>query len=118
MLPRDLILERIGESIHVLLDVRNEGAGRSRGCRAELIRCEKQEPIGWLRVELEPVPEARDPNGSKAGIPPHDSARIQLDHVLPGEPGSYRLEIAVINGEERRSSYVIEVEAVGSGVSG
>jgi hypothetical protein len=37
--------------------------------------------------------------------------------VLPDEPGSYRLEIAVINGEERRSSYVIEMQAVGPDAS-
>ena len=108
-LPDALILERAADGVRVFLDVRNEGAGRSRGCRAILIRCEKRESGGWVRVDPKRAPDRGDPNGPKAGIPSHDSARIALDHVLPDEPGSYRLEIAVINGEERRSSYVIEM---------
>lgn len=109
VLPDEPILERAADGVRVFLNVRNEGAGRSRGCRAILIQCEKQESGGWLRLDPKHAPDRGDPNGPKAGIPSHDSARIALDHVLPDEPGSYRLEIAVINGEERRSSYVIEM---------
>jgi len=116
-LPDAPILERAVDGVRVFLDVRNEGAGRSRGCRAILVRCEKQEAGGWVRIEPNRAPNRGDPNGPKAGIPSHDSVRIALDHVLPGEPGSYRLEIAVINGEERRSSYVIEMQAVSPAAS-
>lgn len=111
-LPDALVLESATDGVRVFLDVRNEGAGRSRGCRAILIRCEKQESSGWVRIEPKRALDPGDPNGPNAGIPSRDSARLALDHVLPDEPGSYRLEIAVINGEERRSSYVIEMQAV------
>lgn len=117
VLPDAIVLERATDGVHAFLDVRNEGAGRSRGCRALLIRCEKREAGGWLRVDPKRALDPGDPNGSKAGIPSRDSARIALDHVLPDEPGSYRLEIAVINGEERRSSYVIEMQAIGPDAS-
>lgn len=111
-LPDALVLERDPEGIRLFLDVRNEGAGKSRGCRAVLIRCERREPIGWQRIEPK---RARDPGGSrtsKVGIPSRGSTRIELDRVLPAGPGTYRLEIAVLNGEEKRSSYVIHIKAV------
>ena len=108
-LPDTLVLERYGEGVRVSLEVRNVGAGRSHACRAVLIRCERQESVGWMRVEQKCSGDGGDPKGLQAGILPHDSARIVLDRVLPDEPGSYRLEIAVINVEETRSSYVIEV---------
>jgi hypothetical protein len=117
VLPDALILERATDGVRVFLDVRNEGAGRSRGCRAILIRCERREAGGWIRVDPKRAPDRADPNGPKVGIHSRDSARIALDHVLPDEPGSYRLEIAVIDGEERRSSYVIEMQAVGPDAS-
>lgn len=116
-LPEGLILERDEEGVRVFLDVRNEGAGRSRGCRAVLLRCEKEEPVGWLRFEPKPDPDAGDPKELKEGILPHHTARVELDRMLPDEPGRYRLEIAVINGEERRSSYVVQIEAVSPAAS-
>ncbi|NNK48257.1 MAG: hypothetical protein HKP01_05230 [Gemmatimonadetes bacterium] len=111
VLPDALVLERAADGIRVSLEVRNEGAGRSRNCRAVLIRCERQEPIGWLRIEPPPRTDPADPNAPGTGILPHSSARIDLDRVLPDEPGTYRLEIAVLNGEEKRSSYIIDVPA-------
>ena len=113
VLPEALVLERDAEGVRVSLDVRNEGAGRSHGCRAVLIRCERREPIGWQRIEPKLARDRGDSRPTKAGIPSRGSTRIELDRVLPNQPGDYRLDIAVINGEERRSSYVIEMEAVG-----
>lgn len=110
-LPDALVLERDAEGVRVFLRVRNEGAGRSRGCRAVLIRCDKRESLGWQRIEPKHAGDPGDPNPPKAGIPSRGSTRIELDRVLPDEPGDYRLEISVINGEETRSSYVIEMEA-------
>ncbi len=117
VLPNALVFERASEGIRVFLDVRNEGAGRSRGCRAVLIRCERQERIGWQRIEGKHSQDRGDPKCLEACIPSHNSTRIGLDRVLPDEPGTYRLEIRVLNGEEKRSSYVVDMEAVLPGVS-
>ena len=117
VLPDTLILERAANGVRVFLDIRNEGAGRSRGCRAVLIRCEQQAPSGWQRIEPHRAGEAGDPNVPKMGIQAGSSTRIELDRVLPDEPGTYRLEIGVLNGEEKRSSYVVDMDAVLPGVS-
>ena len=122
LLPDDLVLERAASGIRVFLDVGNGGAGRARECRAVLIRCERQEDVGWQRIEP-PRAESRrgsdagDPKSAGPGIPPDGELRIELDRVLPDEPGMYRLEIAVINGEEKRSSYVVDMEAALAGAS-
>jgi hypothetical protein len=116
-LPDALVLERTATGIRVLLDVRNEGAGRSRNCRAVLVRCERLESNGWLRIEPHSADSQEDPNLPGAGILADSSTRIELDRVLPDGPGTYRLEIAVLNGEERRSSYVVDMETVLPGVS-
>ena len=118
VLPDAPVLERTTTGIRVLLDVRNEGAGKSRNCRAVLVRCEKQESNGWLRIEPRRTESpGEDPNLPGAGILPDSSTRIELDRVLPDGTGTYRLEIAVLNGEEKRSSYVIDMETVMPGVS-
>ena len=117
VLPDSLDLERAAEGVRVFLDVRNEGAGRSRGCRAVLIRCERKQPVGWLRIEAQHPAGGGDPNAPRACILPGSSTRIELGHVLPDEPGTYRLEVAVLNGEEKRSSYVLDMEAVMPGAS-
>ena len=117
VLPDTLVLERAADGIRVFLNVRNEGAGRSRNCRAVLIRCEKREPVGWLRIETPLGAGPADPNQPRTGILPDSSTRIDLDRVLPDEPGTYRLEIAVLNGEEKRSSYVVDMEAALAGAS-
>lgn len=117
VLPDAPNLQRTAVGIRVRLDVRNEGAGKSRNCRAVLVRCEKQESSGWLRIEPRRIESPEDPNLPGAGILPHSSTRIELDRVLPDESGTYRLEIAVLNGEEKRSSYVVDMETVLSGAS-
>ena len=117
VLPDAPNLERTAVGVRVLLDVRNEGAGKSRNCRAVLVRCEKQESSGWLRIEPRRIEAPEDPNLPGAGIPPHSSTRIELDRVLPDGSGTYRLEIAVLNGEEKRSSYVVDMETVLPGAS-
>ena len=118
VLPDAPVLERTATGIRVLLDVRNEGAGKSRNCRAVLVRCEKQESSGWLRIEPHRTESpGEDPNLPGAGILPDSSTRIELDRILPKGPGTYRLEIAVLNGEEKRSSYVVDMETVMPGVS-
>jgi hypothetical protein len=117
VLPDAVDLVNSPDGIRVFLDVRNEGAGRSRSCRAVLIRCERLEAAGWLRVEPPHSAGAGDRNAHEACIPSHGSTRIELDHVVPDGPGTYRLEIAILNGEEKRSSYVVDMEAVAPGAS-
>lgn len=121
VLPGHVSLERRAGGIEAWLEIRNEGAGRSRDCRAVLLRCERQEAFGWLRIEapgrpddeMAPGNEGRgDPGAGVSCIPARGSARILLDRRIPDVPGTYRLDIAALNGEEKRSSYVVEVEAV------
>ncbi len=97
------------EGVRVLLQVKNEGAGRSRGCRAVLLRCEKREAVGWLRFEPPGRVEPADPRSVDQGIEAGGSAQIELDRALPDQPGEYRLEVAVLNGEEKRASYVFAI---------
>ena len=119
VLPDGVRLERRGGGTDVWLDVRNEGAGRSRNCRAVLLRCERREEFGWLRIEAPARPDQeispgdegrRDPGAGVSCIPARGSARIRLDRRIPDVPGTYRLDIAALNGEEKRSSYVVEVD--------
>ena len=111
VLPEGVRLERDASGVRVFLDVRNEGAGRSRRCRAFLLRCERREDLGWVRVD---APGGGHPALSPADestIPAGETGRIRLDRPLPATPGTYRLEVAVLNGEEKRSSYVVVVGA-------
>jgi len=106
-LPADVSLEPVAGGVRLFLEIRNAGAARSRGCRATLIRCERREGNQWVRVDAPPAGTANDP--IPPGIAPRRSARVCVDRLVPTEPGRYRIEVAVLNGEERRGSYVVEV---------
>ena len=116
-LPDAPVLGREAGGVRLAMVVHNEGAAKSRRCRARLIRAERREGGKWVRVEASRVPRQRDPKLPRKGIPSHDSATLEVDRILPAEPGRYRVEVAVINGEEKRSSYVIDIEAVHSEAS-
>jgi hypothetical protein len=109
-LPAELRVRPVDGGIRLSLRVRNVGAGRSRGCRARFLRVERNDQGGWLRVEPLPLPAAADPDAPRACIPPHGSTTLAADALLPAEAGRYRVELAVINGEEVRASYVIDIE--------
>jgi hypothetical protein len=120
VLPDDVHLELTPNGVNVWLEVRNEGAGRSRHCRAVLVRCERREAVGWLRIEALRAPDTgfapessgeTDPRAGGTCIPAGESKKIRLDRRIPDVPGIYRLDIAALNGEEKRSSYVVEVDA-------
>ena len=116
-LPDAPILGREAGGVRLAVVVRNDGAARSRKCRARLIRAERREGGRWVRVEAN---RAAKPGGSKPpkqGIPSHGSATLEVNRLLPAEPGRYRVEVAVIDGEEKRASYVINIEAVHSEAS-
>ena len=108
-LPDAPILAPEAEGVRLSVDVHNHGAARSRRCRARLIRAERKEDDAWRRVDapLAPAPET-DPG--ETGIPPRGSATLEVNRLLPREPGRYRVEVAVIDGEEARASYVIDIE--------
>lgn len=108
-LPEDAVLTGGPDGLRLSLEVRNEGAGRSHGCRARLLRAERAERGGWLRVET-PAAGSAETAARSAGIPAHGSTILEVDRLLPPEPGRYRVEVAVMNGEEVRASYVVRVE--------
>jgi len=116
-LPDTPLLGREAGGIRLAMVVRNEGAAKSRRCRARLIRAERREGGKWVRVEAIRAARSGDPKLPRKGIPSHGSATLKVDRLLPAEPGRYRVEVAVINGEEKRSSYVIDIEAVHSEAS-
>ncbi len=110
-LPETPVIETAEDGLRFLLDVYNEGAGRSHGCRLLLLHLERREGDRWVRLRPEDQLEADGPTRVPAMlIAARSSARIELERSLPGSPGEYRIEVAVINGEERRASYVIQVE--------
>lgn len=107
-LPARASFSREPDGIRVYLEIRNLGAGRSHGCTATLIRCERHDGDRWVRIDALPASDV--PACNVKSIPPRGTSRVGLDPLIPNEPGNYRLEVSVINGEERRGSYVIQVE--------
>ncbi len=107
-LPDAPTVARDEHGVRLSVVVRNDGAGRSRRCRARLIRAEREEGDAWVRIEAPVAPAAET---ASAGIPPHGAATLSVSRLLPPDPGRYRVDVAVINGEEVRASYVIDIEA-------
>lgn len=110
-LPEKPVVEAVEGELRFQLDVSNDGAARSRDCRLRLLHLERREGERWVRLRpLERPEEEGRTEAPGRSIPARSSARIELETALPASPGEYRIEVAVINGEERRASYVIQVE--------
>jgi hypothetical protein len=97
------------DGIRLSIRVHNAGAGRSRRCRARLLRAERWDGSAWIRVEAR-ARSGPETDPVSTGIRPRDSAQLLVDRALPPTAGRYRVEVAAINGEEVRASYVVEVE--------
>lgn len=97
------------------LGVRNAGAAPARRCRGRLLRADLRQDDAWRR--LDPDPEAF-PLVWGNGAPERDLDPGEEDALLVARgnrlmTGRYRIEIAVIDGEERR----LETELVVPGTS-
>jgi hypothetical protein len=49
--------------------------------------------------------------GAPATIAARGTATLRVERLLPPQGGRYRVELAVINGDEVRRSYVVEIDA-------
>ncbi|MEJ2483240.1 MAG: hypothetical protein P8049_09045 [Gemmatimonadota bacterium] len=93
--------------------VANVGSATAKNCRAALLRLDRFEDGGWRRLDSrgEARPLRWSDGPTHRDLRPGESAEIQL---MPGEAaasaGRYRLEVAVIDGEETRARFEIERE--------
>lgn len=93
------------------LAVRNTGAAVAARCRGRLIRVSRDTQGDWTRMDPDSsIFPLHWPDGS----PEHDlSAGEESELVIARRnrlaPGHYRIEMAVINGEEKRTLIEFEV---------
>jgi len=94
-----------------LLRVRNEGAATARRCRAVLLRLSAHEHGRWVRVESDSTvcPVSWSDGSVERNLAPAEAADLLVMRGNGLQPGRYRFEIAVINGEERRVTCEIAV---------
>lgn len=107
-------LRREEDGLEIWIEVRNRGAGAARRCRAELLRLDRWEDGRWNRLAFPiPAPGAHPRPGT---VPAREAVVLRVGELLPPGPGRFRLELAVIDGEEVRRSYVVQVgdEEIGS----
>jgi hypothetical protein len=95
------------------LNVRNAGSTAAKHCRATLLRLDRFENGAWRR--LEPGRETC-PMSWSDGSTRRDLRRGADDEILlvaedaALAAGRYRFEVAVIDGEEKRARFELELE--------
>jgi len=94
------------------LKVRNAGSATARHCRATLLRLDRFEAGAWRRLEPDraAVPMRWSDGSSQRDLPPGADDEIVLtagDDALAA--GRYRFEVAVIDGEEKRARFELEL---------
>ena len=94
-----------------LLRVRNEGAATAKRCRATLLRLSAHEHGRWVRVEPDSTacPMTWSDGSLERNLAPAEAADLLVMRGNELQPGQYRFEVAVINGEERRVTFEIAV---------
>ena len=94
------------------LKVRNTGSATAKHCRATLLRLDRFEDDAWRRFEpgVVAVPMRWSDGSTRRDLPPGTDDEIVLvagDDALPA--GRYRFEVAVIDGEEKRARFELEL---------
>jgi hypothetical protein len=94
------------------LRVRNTGSRSAKNCRARLLRLDRWETGGWQRLGSggAAVPLIWSDGSDRRDLAPGAEDEIwalRKDGTLGA--GSYRVEVAVINGEERRARFEVEL---------
>jgi hypothetical protein len=86
------------------LAVRNGGAARARRCRARLLRVEREDEHGEYRRydDGEAFPLTWEDGGRGRDLAPGEEALLTVARGNRLPAGRYRIEIAVIDGEEHR----------------
>ena len=94
------------------LKVRNTGSRSARNCRAALLRLDRWETGGWQRLGTrgESIPLTWSDGSDRRDLAPGAGDEIPaLRQVGTLAAGRYRVEVAVINGEERRARFEVEL---------
>lgn len=94
------------------LRVSNKGSRSARNCRATLLRLDRWEKGGWQRIGSggEIVPLTWSDGSARRELSPGSGDEIlalRQDGTLSA--GRYRVEVAVINGEEKRARFEVEL---------
>jgi len=98
------------------LPVRNEGAAPARRCRGRLLRADRREDGRWRRLSPDPVTFPLTwPDGSgERDLAPGVSADLLVVRGNRLRAGRYRIEVAVIDGHERRLTAEVIVPGPGA----
>ncbi|MCL7927371.1 MAG: hypothetical protein M8841_06240 [marine benthic group bacterium] len=94
------------------LRVRNTGSRSAKNCRATLLRLDRWEKGGWQRLGSggEAVVLTWSDGSDRRDLAPgagDEISTLRQDGTLPA--GRYRVEVAVINGEEKRARFEVEL---------
>jgi hypothetical protein len=92
--------------------VRNAGSRSAKNCRATLLRLDTCEGGRWQRVWMGGAAVSLNWAGgsSRCDLAPgteNEFLAVRQDGTLPA--GHYRVEVAVINGEEKRARFEVEL---------
>ena len=95
------------------LPVRNAGAAPARRCRGRLLRADRQDDGTWRRLAPDPATFPLTwPDGSEErDLEPGEAADLLLARGNRLRAGRYRIEVAVIDGHERRFTVELIVPA-------
>jgi hypothetical protein len=92
--------------------VRNTGSRSAKNCRATLLRLDRWEKGGWQRFGSggAAVPLTWSDGSDRRDLAPgagDEISALRQDGTFSG--GRYRVEVAVINGEEKRARFEVEL---------
>jgi hypothetical protein len=94
------------------LKVRNGGSATAKHCRATLLRLDRFEDGAWRRLApgRGAVPMRWSDGSTRRDLPPGTDDEIVLVAGADDLPaGRYRFEVAVIDGEEKRARFELEL---------
>jgi hypothetical protein len=95
-----------GKEEDFVLTVSNAGAAKARRCRGRLLRVDRQCDGDWRRMDVDQrhFPLVWTDGSGERDLRPSQTADLVVVRPEGLTPGRYRLELAVIDGEERRVS--------------
>jgi hypothetical protein len=87
-----------------LLPVSNAGAAKARRCHGHLMRADRLCDGDWIRMDVDRrhFPLVWKDGSGERELRPNETADLVVVRPEGLAPGRYRLELAVIDGEERR----------------
>ncbi|MDT8436267.1 MAG: hypothetical protein RRA92_05880 [Gemmatimonadota bacterium] len=94
-----------------VLDVRNEGAATARACHGTLVRIDRLVDGTKTRLVADPdlFPLTWEGNRPRRDLAPGEAGVLRVARRNRVPPGRYGLVVAVIDGEEHRAAFEIEI---------